>query len=247
MKNMPKHAVVALAAFAFAAFSQMQPAIAQHWRGDGHGLQHHTDHGHFHGHYQGSHNYVHDYSYNYQDSHHGHAPIALGYIDMPLNQYHSNNSVYCPDDVGCPLQYNQPPLDGLSQQNPPYQDAPYLDAPRQYEVPNGAAGSVGSYNDRGHHANDGHDHGDHSHDGHSHGPVNPSPRNPAVTFGTPDRQPMTAPTLPNRNAVPELPRYKAPRDRPAQPSSPPTNDGPIRMDGPPPSLTALGSPSLAVS
>ncbi|WP_417747227.1 hypothetical protein [Rosistilla oblonga] len=241
MKNMPKHAVTALAAFAIVAFFQIQPATAQHWDGYGHGTHHHTDYGHFHGHYQGGHHYAHD-SYHYQDSYHDHAPIALGYVDMPLNQFHSNNSVYCPDDVGCPLQYNQPAQGGLSQQNPPYQDAPYLAAPRQYEIPNGLADSVGSYDDQVH-PNDGHDHGDHSHDGHSHGTVNPSPRNPAVTFGTPDRQPMTAPTLPDLNAVPELPRYETPRDRPAQPSSPPTNDGPIRMDGPPPSLTTLFSSS----
>ena len=64
------------------------------------------------------------------------------------------------------------------------------------------------------------------HDGHLHDQVNPNLQDHAATFGTPDRQPMTAPTLPNRNAVPELPRYEAPRDRPAQPSSPPTNKRP---------------------
>lgn len=237
---MLKYLVVAVAAV---AFFQVQPATAQHWHEYGHGAHHRDDHGHYYGYHHRSHHYDHDDTYTYRSR----AAIALGYVDMPLNQHHGAADVYCPNDFGCPSQHNQPAFGGLSQQNPPYQDAPYLGAPRQHEVPNGMAGSVGSYNDHGHHANDGHNPGDHSHDGHEHGLVNPSPENPAVTFETPDRQPMTAPTLPNRNTAPELPRYQAPRDRPAQPSSPSTDDRPIRMDGPPPTLTALSSLADAVS
>ncbi|MEZ6092141.1 MAG: hypothetical protein R3C05_29885 [Pirellulaceae bacterium] len=239
---MPKPSVVTIAAFATVAIFQIQPVTAQHWHGHGHGVDHHNGHGHFHGHYYDDHYSVHDYSYDYPDSYHGHAPIAHGYVDIPLNRLHGEADMYCPDDVGCPLEYYQPAFGGFSQPISPYLDAPYFGAPRQNQIPNGVAG-----NEHGHHANDGHDHGDHSHDGHSHGPVNPNSQDPAATFGTPDRQPMTAPTLPNRNEVPDRPRYETPRDCPAPPSSPPTDDGPIRMDGPPPSVTALRSPSLTVS
>ncbi len=247
MKNMPKPSVISIATLVIVAVFQLQPATAQHWHGHGYGAYHHSDHEHFHGHYHDSHYSVQDNFHYYHDSYDGHEPIALGYVDMPLNQYHGNSSsVYCPDDVGCPLQYNQPALGGLSQPNPPYQDAPYLGAPRQYQIPSGAAGSVGSYNDHGHHDNDGHDHGDHSHDGHSHGPMNPSLQNRGNTFASPDRQPMTVPTLPNRNLVPQPPRFNPPSNRHTPPSDAPTNHDPIRMDGPPPSLTSIVSSSVDV-
>ncbi|WDQ17078.1 hypothetical protein [Rhodopirellula sp. P2] len=251
---MPKPFVVAIAAFAIVAFFQIQLATAQHWHGHGHGTYHHSDHASIHDHsnggcpYDASH-HSDDYSYDYN---HAHAPITLGYGDIRLNQVHGDTSVYCPAHSGCPLQYDQPVYGRLPGPMPRYRDVPYRDAPRQNGFPNGSLDSNHNHShDHDGNSHDGHDHSDHSHDGHSHAPLNPNGQT-ALPFRTPDRQPMEAPTLPNRNAVPPPPRFNAPSNRQAPSSNPPTNapptnNGPIRMDGPPPSLTTLSKPIQSVS
>ena len=223
-------------------------ASAQYYVHDHHAHAHHQPHAYYnYAPYHGGHGYHNDYHGGYHASDYltypVHPPVyvdaapiygaplygELAYVDSLGGDYDCPNSSYCPQAAN---EYGQP-----------YAPEPLRSQPNEY-----AYGPTHGLNDSSHvgHDHSGHDHGNHSHDGQSHGPVNPNSQDPASTLGTPDRQPMAAPSLPNRNTVSEFPRYETPRDRPTQPSSPPTSDGPIQMDGPPPSLTVLPEPLFFV-
>ncbi len=228
-------------------------ASAQYYGHYSHGHEQHQHHAQYnHGPHHGGHGYHNDYHGGYHATDYltypnhppaYHPPAYMyaapvydepAYVDSLGSDYDCPNSGYCPQAAN-----------GVGQQ--------YAVVPSHTQQDDHAYGRSPGLNELSHDghdhsglANDGHEHGDHSHDGHSHGPVNPSLQNPAVTFGAPDRQRMTAPTLPNRNSVPQPPRFNAPSNHQAPSSIPPSNDGPIRMDGPPPSLTTLVSSSVKV-
>ncbi|TWT51429.1 hypothetical protein Pla22_42070 [Rubripirellula amarantea] len=239
---MPKP-IIAVACLVAACSAQ--PTFAQHFHAyHGH---HHLDHGHEHVYHYGSHHGT-DRFHEHNDYQHGHAPHSLRYVDLPVpdvysvpiagssfDQGYSNFDTVCPNAVACPLQYQNPaPLAPMYQPR-----TPYAAIPNQRSIPNDHMNP----NDHAGHDHSEHAHSDHSHDGHKH--ENPSlpPSNLPGTFDGPDRQPMTAPTLPNRG------RLSEPPIRGSVPRTPETNNGSIRMnEPPPPSLTfSAGKPSIARS
>ncbi|WP_345327541.1 hypothetical protein [Novipirellula rosea] len=227
-------------------------ASAQHY-GYGHygyGHESHQHHAHYdHGPHHGGHGYHNDYHGGYHATDYltypNHPPAYVyaapvhdepAYVDSLAGDY------YCPDSGYCPQAAN-----GFGQH--------YAPMPSQNQQDDYAYGRSPGLNELSHDghdhsgvAHDSHDHGDHSHghEGHSHGPASQSLQNRGNTFASPDRQPMTVPTLPNRNLVPQPPRFNPPSNRQTPPSDAPTNDDPIRMDGPPPSLTSIVSSSVDV-
>lgn len=156
-------------------------------------------------------------------------------VDLLARDYYCPNSGHCPQSAnGVGQQYATVPSQPQLGEYGDGQSSGFYDRPRSgqvYPAP----------------AHTGHDHGDHSHDGHSHGPVNPSLRSPINPFRTPDHQPMTTPTIPDRNPVQQPPSFIAPSEGQSAPSTTTTNDGPIQIDGLPPSLTNLVYFSVVVA
>ncbi len=239
---MPLAIIAAITATCLAATGFAQPAFAQHYHG-----HHHLGHGHGHGHeYHYSGDHYSESFHKYGDYHHGHLPHSLHYLESPVldvypslipgstfNQGYGNFDTVCPNEIACPLQYQTPPP--LAS---PYQPTtPYAVIPNQRSIPydqmnpDDPAGHDHSDHDHGNH-----DHSDHSHDGHDHGSPSLPPSNLPGTFDSPDRHPMTTPTLPERERLSEPPA------RNAVPDVPETNNGSIRMnEPPPPSLTLTAS------
>ncbi|QDT04986.1 hypothetical protein K227x_33840 [Rubripirellula lacrimiformis] len=240
---MLKNDFVATAVLALATALSQTPATAQHWHGYDHGAQHHAN-GH------------------HANGHHGYPSAVQGYFEphspAPFDaQHHHAGSHFADSHHHDPNGFHthaQIPnaYAGSMQQVPNNRQMRDGNSAFQPRFPNAAADSAyvhGHQPNAGH----GHDHGDHNHDGHFHGAIDPDPGYSADNFATPDRQPMAAPTLPNQNGppihnmAPIQPRLDGPSNRQAPQSPAIPNDGPVIMDGPPPSLTVVGCRPIAIA